>query len=102
MHALPQLITDNLAAVRALCAKYHVKRLSVFGSAVKGTFDPARSDLDFVVEFEGDVARDYLDLLVALEDVFGRQVDLVERRAVRNPYFLQVLDLTEQPLYDAA
>jgi predicted nucleotidyltransferase len=52
MEALPVEITERLDAVRALCEKYSVRRLTLFGSAVKGTFDPKRSDVDFLVEFE--------------------------------------------------
>src|SRR5438132_234284 len=55
MDALPAAITDHLDDIRALCVKYRVKRLAVFGSAVKGTFDPATSDVDFVVEFQPEV-----------------------------------------------
>jgi len=103
MDALPAILMEHLDEIRALCAKHGVRRLSVFGSAVKGTFDPARSDVDFVVEFvEGVRGRTYLDLSVDLQDLLGRRVDLVERTSVRNPYFRQVLDLTERPLYDAA
>jgi predicted nucleotidyltransferase len=107
MHALPQIVTDHLPEVRALCEKYSVKRLTIFGSAVKGTFDPERSDLDFVVEFLPETTRSgfadpYFTLLVAMQDVFGREVDLVERKAIRNPYFVRVLALTERALYESA
>jgi len=51
MDTLPAVTTDHLDAIRELCVKYRVKRLAVFGSAAKGTFDPAKSDVDFVVEF---------------------------------------------------
>lgn len=106
MEALPEIVTQHLDEVRALCEKYRVKRLAIFGSAVKGTFDPATSDLDFVVEFfprEPMGFKDvYFGLLHAFEELFQREVDLVERKAVRNPYFLQVLELSEQPLYVAA
>jgi uncharacterized protein len=107
MNALPSLITQHLDEVRALCEKYRVKRLSLFGSAVKGTFDEATSDLDFAVEFhpaEDPLVRGerYLDLLVDLQNLFRRNVDLVTVTAIRNPYFRQVLDLTERPLYEAA
>ena len=44
MNALPPLITEHLEEVRALCEKYAVKRLTLFGSAVKGTFDPETSE----------------------------------------------------------
>lgn len=106
MEALPELVTQHLEEVRALCEKYGVKKLGIFGSAVKGTFDPETSDLDFVVEFfprEPTGFKDvYFGLLLALQDLFQRDVDLVEREAVRNPWFLRVLDLSEQPLYVAA
>jgi predicted nucleotidyltransferase len=106
MDAIPPEITKHLSEVRALCEKYSVKRLTLFGSAVKGTFDPATSDLDFVVEFLAGTARSgfddpYFKLLGELRDLYGRQVDLVERGAVRNPYFIQVLALTEQPIYES-
>ena len=105
MDALPAAITDHLAEIRELCVKYHVKRLAVFGSAAKGTFDPATSDVDFVVEFQAQREPrfgTYFGLLEELQDLLSRDVDLVERKAVKNPYFLKVLELSERALYDAA
>lgn len=106
MEALPEIVTEHLAEVRALCEKYGVKNLGIFGSAVKGTFDPGTSDLDFVVEFfphePAGFKSPYFRLAQELEDLFRREIDLVERKAIRNPYFLKVLDLSEQPLYVAA
>jgi predicted nucleotidyltransferase len=107
MNALPPLITRHLDEVRALCEKYHVKRLTLFGSAVKGTFDETTSDLDFAVEFyphEDPLVRGarYLDLLIDLQSLFDRSVDLVAVKAIRNPYFRQVLESTERSLYEAA
>jgi predicted nucleotidyltransferase len=107
MDALPEIVTEHLGEVRALCEKYSVRKLTIFGSAVKGTFDPEKSDLDFVVEFLPDTKRSgfddpYFSLLIALQDVFGREVDLVERRAIKNPYFVKVLALTERALYESA
>jgi predicted nucleotidyltransferase len=40
--------------IEALCRTYRVKRPDVFGSAVRADFDPVRSDVDFLVEFEPD------------------------------------------------
>lgn len=106
MEALPEIVTQHLEEVRALCEKYRVKRLAIFGSAVKGTFDPATSDLDFVVEFFPQPRAGWGDvsyrLQEELESLFEREVDIVERRTVRNPYFLKVLDLSERLVYDAA
>ncbi|HUR81612.1 MAG TPA: nucleotidyltransferase domain-containing protein [Thermoanaerobaculia bacterium] len=101
------MITERLGEVRALCARHGVKSLAIFGSAAKGTFDPERSDLDFVVEFLPDPdplrrGENYLDLLVALERLFDRRIDLVVGTTVENPYFKHVLELTARELYDAA
>jgi uncharacterized protein len=69
----------------ALCRRYGVSRLEVFGSAARGTdFDPAASDVDLLVEF-GPQANDldrFLDFKEALEALLGRPVDLVDRKAV--------------------
>jgi predicted nucleotidyltransferase len=101
---LPHLLTDHLDEIRSLCAKYRVKRLAVFGSAVKGTFDQQRSDVDFVVEFEainGDGWHSYFDLKFAIEELLSRPVDLVELTAVDNPFFRQAIERTQRELYAA-
>ncbi len=80
----------NHEAVARACERYGVARLRVFGSAVTGAFDPAISDLDFLVDFGANAPRGvapFLGLKSELERIVGRDVDLVEARAVRNPYF---------------
>jgi uncharacterized protein len=70
--------------LRALCRRFHVRRLDVFGSAARSDFDPARSDIDFLVEFaarEDDPAH-FLDFKQALEGLLARRVDLVDRKAI--------------------
>ncbi|HEV7919247.1 MAG TPA: nucleotidyltransferase domain-containing protein [Thermoanaerobaculia bacterium] len=47
MPALPDVITENMEQIRRLCREYHVTKLTVFGSAAQGMFDPETSDLDF-------------------------------------------------------
>jgi len=100
---LPALITDHLDEIHDLCGRYGVKRLAVFGSAVKGTFDPTRSDVDFVVEFDGssDGWHSYFDLKFGIEELLGRPIDLVGMAAVDNPYFRQAIELTQRELYAA-
>lgn len=77
-------------------------RLEVFGSAVSGEFDPDRSDVDFLVEF-GDRFRygGLLDFKEALESLLGREVQLVSRKYLRNPYFIRAVETTKVPLYAA-
>jgi predicted nucleotidyltransferase len=100
-----ELLEQRRGAIDKLCREFHVRKLEVFGSAANGAFDPVKSDLDFLVDFEpmppGDHARSYFGLLFALEDMFGRKIDLVESRAVTNPYFLRSLECTRIPLYAA-
>jgi len=100
-----ELIEQARAGIEALCRKYRVARLEVFGSAVTGRFDPSRSDLDFLVEYlpSGPVAPflQYIDFLMDLEKLLGCKVDLVERKAIRNPYFLRAVDASRELLYAA-
>ena len=100
-----ELIEQHRSHLFALCCKYGVNRLALFGSAVRGDFDPMASDLDFTVEFTDftvqNAADRYLGLLVDLEDLFGRRIDLVSYRAIRNPFFKQAVDETRASLYAA-
>jgi len=100
------LLEQHRSEIERLCRKYRINRLELFGSAARGDFDFAKSDLDFFVEFEdlgwkGSSER-YFGLLHGLEDLFGRKIDLVERKAVTNPLFLQVADGDRHTIYAAA
>lgn len=104
MHPLLSLRSNALAD---LCRRHGVRWLGVFGSAVHGEmFDPARSDVDFLVEF-GPAADDlgnFLDFKEALEALLGRPVDLVERQAVvvsRNAIRRRRILAEAEPLYAA-
>lgn len=89
-----------------MCGLHRVKRLSLFGSATTSRFDPAVSDLDFLVEFQpmppGEHAQHYFGLLEELETLFGMKVDLVEQAPIRNPYFRQAVEKSRVDLFDAA
>lgn len=73
-------------AIAELCRRHGVTRLEVFGSAARGDdFDPARSDVDLLVEFGPDVRQSFdalFDFEEAVTQVLGRKVDLIERGAV--------------------
>ena len=100
-----QLIEKRRSDLARLCRKHHVKTLEIFGSAVDGSFDPARSDLDFLLEFLPAAAdgpfHGYFDLKEDLEKLFGRKVDLVMPGAIRNPYFLKAVNQQRMVLYAA-
>ena len=100
------LIEKNRKALKELCVKFQVQRLEVFGSASTGrNFDPEKSDLDFLVEFQtlqqGKYADAYFGLLDALETLFNRHVDLVMPRAIKNRYFIESIDKNREVLYAA-
>jgi len=99
------VIEQHLPEVRSLCRRFHVRRLELFGSAARGDFDPARSDLDFLVEFERDESLSALDayfgLKEALERVTGRRVDLVMPGAIENPYLKASIEESRETLYAA-
>lgn len=100
-----QIIEDNRAELERLCGRFHVRRLDMFGSAATGAFEPETSDLDFLVEFESGAPQKaldgYLDLKEALEQLFGRQVDLVVDSAVINPYLRASIEQSRMALYAA-
>ena len=88
----------------ALCRRFKVKRLYLFGSAATGAFQPESSDLDFLVALDDssptEYTENYFGLAEALERLFGRQVDLLTERSVRNPYFREVIEATRQLIYE--
>lgn len=100
------LIENSREAIEDLCAKFQVRRLELFGSALTGkNFDAEHTDLDFLVEFmplkPGEYADTYFGLLEAIENLFNRHVDLVMIRAIKNPYFLESINKNRKVLYAA-
>jgi len=98
-------LAQHRTELEALCRRYGVRRLELFGSAALGQDRPGASDLDFLVEFAqqppGAYADAYFGLLESLERLFDRPVDLVVGSAIRNPYFLQAIARTKTLLYAA-
>ena len=99
------LIEEKKDELFALCRKFNVRTLELFGSAARGTFDLESSDLDFLVDIASQEpvrhADDYFGLLFALENLFSRHVDLVEDGASKNPYFLKSIAIDRTVLYAA-
>ena len=99
-----KLIELNMDKIVALCKRYKVAKLWVFGSILTPRFND-ESDVDFLVEFdEGkiellDYADNYFDFIHSIESVVGRKVDMVVNRAIRNPYFRKEVDSTKRLLF---
>jgi len=74
--------------ITEFCRRWQVKELAIFGSAVGDDFRPD-SDVDVLVVFQDDMRRDLFDHMKAeeeLKQIFGRDVDLVEKKAIKNPF----------------
>jgi len=102
---MQERIEARKAEIAALCRRFHVRRLELFGSAARGDFDPARSDYDFLVAFDRDACidafGDYFGLKEALEALLGRPVDLVMPNAIENPYLLESINASREPVFDS-
>jgi len=100
-----ELIEQKRRELELVCRRFGVKTLELFGSATDGGFDPARSDLDFLVEFlpepSSRIFHGYFDLRDELEGLFGRKVDLVMPRAIRNRYLLKTINQQRKLVYAA-
>lgn len=102
------LVEKNRDELARICREYRVARLELFGSAASEEgFDPDRSDLDFLIEFQpgqdlGPWLAHYFAFREELERLFGRQVDLVMISALKNPRFVREVNRTRRPIYHAA
>jgi len=98
--------TSHREELRELCLHFHVRRLDLFGSAAREDFDSARSDLDFLVEFDPQAPealslKTFFGLKESLEALFDRNVDLVEPGAIRNPYLKASIARSREPVFEA-
>ncbi len=99
-----KLIEQNLDKIIELCKKFQLRRLWVFGSILTSRFND-KSDVDLCVDFDWDniplmdAADNFFDFQYALEDIFGRKVDLTDDSAVRNPYFREELNEKRRLIY---
>jgi predicted nucleotidyltransferase len=100
---MTSLIEQHRAEVAALCRRAGARRLDVFGSAARDDFDPATSDIDFLVEFDELPPKAYADAYFALreslEDLFGRPIDLVTTDSVENPFFRERIEAERKTVY---
>jgi hypothetical protein len=88
--------------ISKLCEIHKVKSLYAFGSVLTDKFD-ANSDIDLIVEFSNvsleDYADNYFDLKFSLEEILKRPIDLLEEKAIKNPYFKQAVNQKRQLVY---
>lgn len=98
------LVLDTYAPIIAkLCKLHKVKRLYAFGSVLTDKFDN-ESDIDLMVDFDpidvADYADNYFELKFSLQDVFKRPIDLLEEKALKNPYFVEAVIQSRKLVYE--
>jgi len=95
-------IDQNIEIIRTLCNKYRVAKLFVFGSVLTEKFN-SNSDIDLVVDFDNisldKYADNYFDFKFSLQDALHREIDLLEEKAISNPYMRKSIDLSKRLIY---
>ena len=96
------LIKHHKKDILNLCKAYKVKTLYAFGSIVSDKFNN-ESDVDLIVDFESldvlDYGDNYYNLKFSLENILKRNVDLLEEKAIKNPYFKKTLNKSKVLIY---
>lgn len=100
------LLEANRQAIGALCRRYGVVRLRVFGSALRPDWNEHTSDFDFLAEFgappEGINRFDQqFGLQADLERLLGRPVDVVDWHAAKKPIFRKIAESQAKEVYAA-
>ncbi|RZJ34607.1 MAG: nucleotidyltransferase [Flavobacterium sp.] len=97
-----KFINQNIESIKALCKSHYVKTLYAFGSVLTDNFND-QSDVDLLVAFDDiellGYADNYFDLKFSLEDTFKRSVDLIEDKAIINPYFRKSVEKSKHLIY---
>jgi predicted nucleotidyltransferase len=92
----------NIEQIKQICKEFRVKNFSVFGSVLTDNFS-LESDIDFVVDFYENDPFKYTDLYFQLkeklEQIFKRQIDLIEERGIKNPFFRKEIDESKVVIY---
>jgi len=97
------IIEKNIDSLVSLCKQHKVKELYIFGSILTSKFNKD-SDIDMLVQFDKvdilEYADNYFDFKEKLEKLLGREIDLLENQAIRNPIFRKILDRDKRIVYD--
>ena len=99
-----KLITQHIDEIKQICVVNNVKSLFAFGSVANDNFRPD-SDIDLIVEIADNdpltYADHYFNLKFELEQLLHRQVDLLEQKSIRNPFFKTEIEKTKVLVYGA-
>jgi len=95
-------LKDYVKDIEKLCREHKVKSLYAFGSVLTENFTE-QSDIDLIVDFANmdvkDYADNYFDFKFSLQDILQKPIDLLEDKAIKNPYFRQSINQNRQLIY---
>jgi predicted nucleotidyltransferase len=97
-----RFVDQNMDELRRLCIMYNVEKMYLFGSVLTPNFNN-RSDIDFLVKFKDiDLSTyfdNYMNFKSNLENLFGREVDLVEEQTLKNPILINSINKSKELVY---
>ncbi|MCC6424793.1 MAG: nucleotidyltransferase family protein [Phycisphaerales bacterium] len=100
----PTRITVPKDKISDFCHRWKISELSLFGSVLREDFDPVKSDVDVLVSFVPDAPWslwEIIEMRDELTEIFGREVDLIEKDGLRNPFRKHEILNTRQVVYAA-
>jgi len=96
-------ITLDREKIAAFCRRWKIAEFSLFGSVLREDFGP-ESDVDVLISFEPEIPWslfDWMDMMEELQEILGREVDVVEKSGLRNPFRRHAILTTRQVIYAA-
>jgi predicted nucleotidyltransferase len=100
---MPSKIKLYMDKIADFCRRWKIKEMSLFGSVLRDDFDQG-SDVDILVTFSEDARWslfDWVDMIEELKEITGREVDLVERESIRNPFRRRSILANREVIYAA-
>ena len=94
-------ININREAITVFCKKWKIVEFALFGSVLRDDFAPD-SDIDVLVSFDSSAhwsLLDFVEMREELKEFFGKEVDLVEKDGLRNPFRRHEIITTRQIVY---
>ena len=93
----------NYDTIVQLCKKYYITELSIFGSSIRDDFTQ-NSDVDILVSFDDNsiiTLFDIMELEIELSKLFRKEVNIVEKKSLKNPIRRNRIMSTREIIYAA-
>lgn len=100
---MPSKIEIPKEKIEDFCRRWKIKEMAIFGSALRDDFGP-ESDIDLLVTFSEEARWslfDWLEMIEELKKITGRDIDLVDRESIRNPFRRRSILARMEAIYGA-